>query len=185
MQKLAVFCGASFGFSESYKQSSIALGQVLARRGIALVYGGAQEGLMGIVADAVLAEGGEVYGVIPQLLVEREVAHPDITYLSVVNTMSERKQKMASLADGFIAMPGGIGTLDELFEMLTWAQLGFHQKPCGLLNVDGFFDLLLAFVAHSAEQGFVSAAHAGLLMKHQKPGGLIDLMDASAKAPVV
>ncbi|HEX8952116.1 MAG TPA: TIGR00730 family Rossman fold protein, partial [Polyangia bacterium] len=144
--RLCVFCGSSPGRSPDYAAAARRVGALLARRGIGLVYGGGNVGLMGIVADAVLADGGEVVGVIPRALVDRELAHGRLSELVVVDTMHERKQRMHDLSDGFIALPGGFGTLDELFEALTWAQLGMHQKPCGLLDVNDFFAPLRAFI---------------------------------------
>jgi uncharacterized protein (TIGR00730 family) len=156
---------------------AVELGRLLAARGIGLVYGGAHVGLMSAVADAVLAGGGHVTGVIPQALVEKEVAHDGLTDLRVVTTMHERKALMAELADGFIALPGGWGTLDEFFEILTWAQLGIHQKPCGLLNVLGYFDPLLAFLDHAVQQGFVRREFGALLATSDNPATLLGKME--------
>ncbi|MFN3598044.1 MAG: TIGR00730 family Rossman fold protein [Rubricoccaceae bacterium] len=160
---MAVYCGARAGHDPAYAKAARALGTLLARRGLGLVFGGGRIGLMGIVADAVLAAGGEATGVIPQFLIDREVAHEGLTALHVVDSMHARKARMAALAEAFIALPGGLGTLDELAEMLTWAQLGLHAKPCGLLNVRGYFDGLLAFVDHAAREGFVRPDHRRLL----------------------
>jgi uncharacterized protein (TIGR00730 family) len=146
MKRICVFAGSSAGVRPEYLRAAADLGTVLAARGIELVYGGARVGMMGAVAGAVLAGGGRVTGVIPQALVEKEVAHDGLTELRVVTSMHQRKALMADLSDAFIALPGGWGTLDEMFEILTWAQLGLHRKPCGLLNVSGYFDRLLAFL---------------------------------------
>ncbi|HEY0065489.1 MAG TPA: TIGR00730 family Rossman fold protein [Telluria sp.] len=176
MKSIAVYCGANAGANEVYADAARALGRALAANKIALVYGGGNVGLMGIIADAVLAAGGEVRGVIPQQLVDRELAHPGLTELFIVKDMHERKALMAQLAEGFIAMPGGMGTLEELFEMLTWSQLGIHSKPIGLLNVDGFYDQLVGFLAHAATEGFIQARHAGLLKLSADPASLIALL---------
>src|SRR5262249_19565137 len=146
MKSIGVFCGSSFGAKPEYTAAAREVGALLARRGIALVYGGGKVGLMGVVADAALAEGGRVIGVIPQLLMKKEVAHAGLTELRVVASMTERKLLMGELSDAFIALPGGIGTLDEFFEVWTWTQLGLQTKACGLLNVDGFFDPLIEFL---------------------------------------
>lgn len=155
MKSIAVYCGASHGVSPAYAAAARELAQVMVARGLRLVYGGGNVGLMGVIADEVLRLGGTAIGVIPQALMAREVGHTGLTELHVVRDMHERKALMADLADGFIAMPGGFGTLEELFEMLTWSQLGIHRKPVGLLNTDGFWDGLLRFVDHLHEQGFV------------------------------
>jgi uncharacterized protein (TIGR00730 family) len=163
MRRLCVFCGSKVGNNPVYAESARALGTALARRGIGLVYGGGHIGLMGTAADAALAAGGEVIGVIPQGMVEQELAHRQLTELRVVRTMHERKALMAELSDAFVALPGGYGTLDETFEILTWAQLGLHAKPVGMWNVAGFFDPLLAWVGQAVRDGFVSERNRGLL----------------------
>jgi uncharacterized protein (TIGR00730 family) len=173
MKAIAVYCGASSGADPMYADAARALGQVLVEHNIALVYGGGKVGLMGVIADEVLRLGGEVTGVIPRALVEREVGHAGLTRIFVVKDMHERKAMMAELSDGFIALPGGMGTLEELFEMLTWSQLGIHAKPVGLLNVGGFYDGLVAFVAHQRAEGFVRAEHAGLMMVDAAPDALV------------
>ena len=150
------------------------MGQVLVARGFELVYGGARVGLMGAIADSVLDAGGRVIGVIPQALVEREVAHAGLSDLRIVSSMHERKALMADLSDGFVAMPGGWGTFEELFEVLTWGQLGLHRKPCGLLNVEGYFDPLLAFLGHAYEEQFVRTEYARHLPVSDTPDGLLD-----------
>lgn len=173
MKSIAVYCGANPGFDPAYGSAARALGTLLAARDITLVYGGGHVGLMGTIADAVLEAGGRVTGVIPQQLVDRELAHPALTELFVVNNMHERKAKMAALSDGFIAIPGGMGTLEELFEMLTWSQLGIHAKPIGALNVGGFYDQLLQFLAHAGAQGFIRPDHQHLLMVEREPEALL------------
>ena len=155
MNRLCVYCGSSSGTNEIYTDAANGLAQHLVASGIDLVYGGSSNGIMGVIADAVLEGGGKVRGVIPQFLVDKEVAHKGLTELHIVSSMHERKSLMAALSDGFVAMPGGYGTLEEIVEVLTWGQLQFHGKPCGLLNIDGFFDHLLAHFDHAARQGFV------------------------------
>lgn len=155
MKNLCVFCGSRAGAHPGYVELARNCGTALAAQGITLVYGGGRVGLMGAVADAALAAGGSVIGVIPQLLLDREVGHPGLSQLHVVKTLAERKLRMAELSDAFVALPGGIGTLDELFEVWTWMQLNLHDKPCGLLNYDGYYDDLLKFLTHSGRQGFV------------------------------
>jgi uncharacterized protein (TIGR00730 family) len=163
MRRLCVFCGSKVGHNPAYADSARALGTALARRGVGLVFGAGHVGLMGILADAALAAGGEVIGVIPQGLVDRELAHRRLTELRVVETMHQRKALMAELSDAFVALPGGYGTLDETFEILTWAQLGLHAKPVGMWNVAGFFDPLLTWVAQAVRDGFISERYHGLL----------------------
>lgn len=176
MKRVCVFCGSSAGTRPVYAEAARATGRLLAERGIGLVYGGGNVGLMGVVADAVLAAGGEVTGVIPRALVEREVGHRGLTTLHVVGTMHERKALMVDLSDGFVALPGGYGTLDELCETLTWSQLGIHARPCGVLNVDGYFDALLALFDHAVREGFVREAHRGLVLEASEPAALLDEM---------
>ena len=182
--RLCVFCGSAAGVSPSYATAAKELGRLLAARSIGLVYGGGNVGLMGVVADAVLAAGGEAIGVIPRALVDRELAHPGLTECIVVETMHTRKQCMHDLSDGFIALPGGYGTLDELFEALTWSQLGMHQKPCGLLDVDGFYGLLRTFIEHQRTEGFLRPEHAAMLLYADDAAALIDALGAY-RAPVV
>ncbi len=158
----------------AFAAAARALGAALAARQIGLVYGGGNVGLMGILADATLEAGGDVTGVIPRALVAREIAHPGITHLHVVNSMHERKALMAELADGFIAMPGGFGTLEEFCEAVTWTQLGVHRKPCGLLNVAGFYDALLAFLAHALDEQFLRPTHSEIVMAERDPVRLLD-----------
>jgi len=173
-----VFCGSSPGARPDYAASARALGEELARRGIRLVYGGANVGLMGEVADASLAHGGSVTGVIPASLVEKEVAHYGLEDLRIVASMHERKSVMADLADGFVALPGGYGTLEELLEILTWAQLGSHAKPCALLNVCGYFDPLREMLDRAVVERFLSPAHREMLIVSDSPGDVLDRMAA-------
>ena len=184
MRRVCVFAGSSSGSQAAYRAAAEELGSVLATRNMGLVYGGARVGLMGVVADAVLALGGQATGVIPAALVAKEVAHNGLTDLRVVASMHERKAVMADLADGFVALPGGWGTLEEFFEVLTWAQLGLHRKPCGLLNVHGYFDRLLSFVGHSIEEGFVKREHRSMISVSGYPGALLDML-ASYEPPLV
>lgn len=176
MKRVCVFCGSSAGTRPVYAEAARATGRLLAERGIGLVYGGGNVGLMGEVADAVLAAGGEVTGVIPRALMEREVGHRGLTTLHVVGTMHERKALMVDLSDGFVALPGGYGTLDELCEALTWSQLGIHARPCGVLNADGYFDALLALFDHAVREGFVRQTHRGLVLEATEPAALLDEM---------
>ena len=176
MTRICVFTGSSPGTLEEYAAAARELARVLVSRHQTLVYGGAKVGLMGVLADTVLAEGGEVVGVIPAHLEAKEVAHRGLTELRVVSSMHERKAVMAELSDGVVALPGGLGTLEELFEMLTWAQLGLHRKPCGVLNVAGYFDRLLEFLDHAVDQRFISELHRGLLLSGDDPTALVDRM---------
>lgn len=177
MQSICVFCGSSFGNQPAYRELAQVTGEVIARRGLRLVYGGGQVGLMGVVADAALAAGGTVIGVIPASLVEREVQHTGLTNLHVTGTMHERKALMADLSDGFLALPGGFGTLDELCEILTWGQLGIHAKPVALLGTLGFWQPLLAAFDHTAEAGFLSPAHRATVLTND-----IDLTAGAGEA---
>ena len=178
LSRVCVFTGSSPGALDAYANAARALACVLLSRQQTLVYGGAKVGLMGVLADAVLQGGGKVIGVIPAHLEAKEVAHQGLTDLRVVGSMHERKAVMADLSDGVIALPGGLGTLEELFEMLTWAQLGLHRKPCGVLNVAGYFDRLLAFLDHAVTQRFMSEPHRGLLLADHDPAALLDRMAA-------
>lgn len=170
---VCVYCGSSVGNNPVFADAARSLGRKLVEQNLSLVYGGGHVGLMGIVADAVLDAGGEVTGVIPKALMDSEVGHERLTRLFVVKDMHERKALMAEHAHGFIAMPGGIGTLEELFEALTWAQLGFHEKPVGLLNVDGFYDKLIEFLKQLTSQGFLRTEHRDLLIVQAEPDALI------------
>jgi uncharacterized protein (TIGR00730 family) len=178
MRRVCVFAGSSVGARPSYRLEAETLGRVLAARDIAVVYGGGRIGLMGVLADAVLEAGGHITGVIPGALATREIAHSGLSDLRVVTSMHERKAMMAELSDGFIAAPGGLGTLEEFFEILTWAQLGLHHKPCGLLNVDGYFDRLLALVEHATEEGFLRREHASMILVSASAPDLIGQMAA-------
>jgi uncharacterized protein (TIGR00730 family) len=173
MKRIAVYCGASHGASPEYTHAARALGAALVKQNIALVYGGGKVGLMGEIADEVLRGGGEVTGVIPRALMDREVGHLGLTQQHVVTTMHERKKLMADLSDGFIAMPGGIGTLEELFEMLTWNQLAIHDKPVGLLNADGFYDKLIGFMEHLQGEGFLRGELSRMLVVDADPERLL------------
>ncbi len=184
MKRICVFTGSRVGAGDEFAAAARELGALLAARGHTVVFGGAQVGLMGILADAVLAHGGQIIGVIPGHLTASEVAHSGLTELRVVDSMHERKMVMSELSDGVIALPGGFGTLDELFEALTWAQLGLHRKPCGLLNVAGYFDALLAFLDHVVERQFLAPAYRGMLLAETDGAVLLDRMQAYAP-PVV
>jgi uncharacterized protein (TIGR00730 family) len=174
MQRICVFCGSQMGTNGLYRQAAIDLGRLLVHHGYGLVYGGGHIGLMGSIADAVLQAGGEVIGVIPEAMVERELAHRSVTHLHVVPSMHARKARMAELAAAFIAMPGGYGTFEELFEIITWAQLGIHNKPIGLLNVAGYFDALLQLVEHAIAEGFIRPEHRQLTVVAEQPEALLE-----------
>ena len=176
LRRVCVFCGSNQGADSVYVATAEQAGGELARRGIGLVYGGGNIGLMGALADAVLKAGGHVTGVIPEALMAREVGHRGLSDLRVVKTMHERKALMAELADGFVALPGGLGTFDELFEALSWAQLGFHSKPCAVLNVRGFFDPLLRLLDHAVEERFLRPTHRSLLLVGSDIHTLLDRM---------
>ncbi|MFD4374300.1 TIGR00730 family Rossman fold protein [Streptomyces sp. NPDC058486] len=176
MRHITVYCGASSGLRPSYADAAADFGGRIATLGLGLVYGGAGGGLMGTLADAALAGGAPVIGVIPEHLVAHEVAHPGLTRLDVVPGMHARKARMIELGDAFVALPGGFGTFDELFEVLTWAQLGLHGKPCGLLDVDGYFQPLLAYVRHAVEEGFVRRQYLDNIAISSDPGELLDAL---------
>jgi uncharacterized protein (TIGR00730 family) len=178
LKNICVFCGSSSGGHSVYAQAAQAVGWMLCRRGIELVYGGGNVGLMGVLADASLAEGGRVIGVIPQALVDREVAHSGLTELRVVSSMHERKAIMADLSDAFMALPGGYGTWEELFEMLTWSQLGIQRKPCGLLNVNGYYDPLLELADKAVSEGFLREINRDLLLSDDDPERLLDRLSS-------
>ena len=182
MQRVCVFCGASSGRLPAYADAARAFGAATAARGLGLVYGGGRVGLMGAVADAALAGGGEVIGVIPQELVERELAHGGLTELHVVNSLHERKALMAELADGFVALPGGFGTLDELLEQLTWSQLGLHAKPIGLFDVEDYWRPLIALARHATEEGFVRESDLALIAVGNDAEGLLDRLERLTRA---
>lgn len=176
MKRVCVFCGANTGSRPALSAAARALGTVAASRGQGVVYGGGNIGLMGAVADAALGAGGEVIGVIPKALVERELAHHGVSELHIVGSMHERKALMADLSDGFVALPGGFGTLDEIFEVLTWAQLGLHGKPCGLLNVEGYFDHLLLFLDRAVADGLLQPQNRAMFVVETDPVALLDRM---------
>jgi hypothetical protein len=177
MKRICVFCGSSKGARPVYEEAAIALGQALVRRGLGLVYGGGNVGLMGVIADTVVQSGGEAIGVIPESLAAKELAHEDLPNLIVVSSMHERKATMADYADGFIAMPGGFGTFEEFCEIITWAQLGFHRKPCGLLNVENYYAPMLALFDHAVAERFVRTEHRPLVLESSDPEQLLDMFE--------
>lgn len=185
MQRVCIFCGSAVGARPVYAEAARQMGALLAQRGLGLVYGGGSVGLMGVVADAALAAGGEVIGVIPEFLFKREIEHRGASEMRVVGTMHERKTIMADLADSFVALPGGYGTLDELCEILTWAQLGLHRKPVGLLNVAGYFDSFLTFLDHTTTEGFVQSNYRALVLDDTDPAHLLDRLRAYQPPPVI
>jgi uncharacterized protein (TIGR00730 family) len=174
MRRICVFCGSAFGQDPRYRAAAVDLGRLVAEKDLGLVYGGGRVGLMGVLADAALAAGGEVIGVIPEALNAREVAHRGVTELIVVPSMHTRKARMAELADAFVALPGGFGTFEELFEIITWAQLGLHSKPIGLLDVAGYFEPLQQLVERALGEGFVKPEHRDLVRMHEDPARLLD-----------
>ncbi len=179
MKRVCVFCGSNQGLRPAYKEAAWNMGQALALKGVGLVYGGGNVGLMGVVADATLAAGGEVIGVIPEALVAKEIGHTGLTDLRVVRSMHERKALMAELSDAFVALPGGCGTLEEFCEVLTWTQLGLHRKPCGLLNVEGYYDHLITFFDHAIAEQFIRPEHRSLVLQEQEPIRLLKLLAES------
>ena len=174
MKRLCVFCGSSVGANPAFAEAATALGTLLANRRIGLVYGGGNVGLMGVIADAALAAGGEVIGVIPRALADREVAHTGLADLRVVDSMHTRKAMMADLSDAFVAMPGGVGTFEEFFEAITWTQLGLHRKACGLLNVAGFYTPLAFFIDQAVSEGFIKPVHRAAIIVDDDPARLLD-----------
>lgn len=182
MRSICVFCGSSPGLRPEYVQVARDAGRLIAERGWTLVYGGGRVGLMGAVADAALAAGGRVVGVIPKMLLDLEVGHLGLSELRVVQSLAERKQVMGELSDAFLSLPGGLGTLDELCEVWTWAQLGLHRKPCGLLNPDGYFDALIDFMDHAVAEGFQRPRHRALLLVETRIEALLDRMQALASS---
>ncbi|HSY24647.1 MAG TPA: TIGR00730 family Rossman fold protein [Polyangiaceae bacterium] len=180
LKSICVFAGSSLGAAPEFAGAARALGREIARRGSRLVYGGARTGLMGVVAEAALAANGQVVGVMPALLVDREVAHRGLSELIVVGSMHERKETMARLSDGFAALPGGFGTLDEFFEALTWAQLGLHDKPCGLLDIGGYYQSLLAFMDRALAEGFVKEPYRSRVLVATDPAALLDQFESGA-----
>jgi uncharacterized protein (TIGR00730 family) len=185
IRRLAVFCGSNPGARPEYVQAARLFGRVLCERGIGVVYGGSSVGLMAALADTMLDDLGDIIGVIPRMLVEREVANKALTDLRIVGSMHERKAMMAELADGFVALPGGIGTLEEFFEIWTWGQLGMHQKPCGLLNVAGYFDPLLSFLDRAVEEKFVREVHRAMVIVESDPRVLLSRFEAYEPPRVV
>jgi len=179
MKSVCVFCGSSMGKDAVYLKAASDLGYLLASSNISLIYGGANVGLMGEIANIIINNGGEVIGVIPKFLQEKEIAHQHLTKLHIVDTMHERKAKMAELADGFIAMPGGLGTLEEFFEILTWAQLGIHGKPCGILNTEGYYDKLMEFLDNSVAQKFIKPEHRNMIINESNPRILLNKLKTS------
>lgn len=178
MNRICVYCGSNAGARLEYLQAARQLGELLASRSITLVYGGANVGMMGALANAVLDAGGHVTGVIPTDLVDKEIAHKHLSELRIVGSMHERKQLMADLSDGFIALPGGLGTFEEFFEVVTWAQLGFHSKPCGLLNVCGYYDKLLAFLDDAVQERLIRAEHRAIILQSSDAADLLQQMSA-------
>lgn len=176
MKSICVYCGSNPGKLSEYQATARALAMELVKRNITLIYGGASVGIMGLLADTVLEQGGKVIGVIPQALVDKEVAHRGLTDLKIVQSMHERKSLMVELADGFIALPGGLGTLEEIFETLTWAQLGFHQKPCALLNVADYYKHLALFLDHAVAHAFIKGSYRDILLIESEPARLLDRM---------
>jgi len=177
IRRVCVFCGSSPGTDPRYLEAARATGTALVRRNIGLVYGGGSSGLMGTLADTVMAAGGQAIGTIPQVLAAREVAHHGLTELRIVQSMHERKATMADLADGFVALPGGYGTFEELCEVITWAQLGLHQKPCGILNVGGYYDPLLLMFERAIRDGFIKPVSRSLVLQETDPDRLLDLLE--------
>jgi hypothetical protein len=184
MKRIAVFCGSSMGNDEIFKTTTNVLGQALVKRNIELVYGGAKVGIMGAIADAVLTAGGKVTGVLPTFLLTKELAHEGLTELILVNTMHERKSKMNELCDGVLALPGGFGTLEELFEMLTWGQLGLHKKPIALFNINGFYDSLNLLTQTMVDYGFLKSSNRDMLLTDDTVDGILDKME-NYKAPEI
>lgn len=176
MKSICVFCGSNSGSNSIYKEAAVQLACYLAGRNIKLVYGGGSIGLMGAISEAVLQQGGQVIGIIPKFLAEKELAQTDVTQLHIVDSMHERKALMAELSDGFIALPGGIGTLEELFEVYTWGQLGLHIKPCGLLNINGYYNHLISFLHHMVGEQFLKPINLDMLLIDQTSEGLIEKM---------
>lgn len=184
LKSICVFCGSNAGSRPAYVEAAKQMGKLLAGRGIQVVYGGGHVGLMGVVADAALESGGNVVGVIPRALADRELAHGEVTKMHVVDSMHDRKAMMADLSDGFVALPGGYGTFEELCEIITWSQLGIHQKPCGVLNVNGYYDPLLTQFDAAVEEGFMPAEHRRLVLSDDDPESLLDQLSGAEPPPV-
>lgn len=180
---VCVFCGSGVGNREEYAEAARGLGAEIARRGLRLVFGGGRVGLMGLVADAALEAGGEAVGVMPESLLEKEIGHQRLTELRVVSSMHERKRVMAELSDAFVALPGGYGTFEEFFETLTWAQLGLHEKPCGLLDVAGYYGYLISLLDHAVGEGFVNPNHRSLVLLEDNPKKMLDRLEGYAGSP--
>jgi uncharacterized protein (TIGR00730 family) len=185
VRRLCVFCGSSPGARPAYGEAAEELGRVLVAEGIGLVYGGGQVGLMGRLADAVLTEGGEAIGVLPEALVAKEIGHKALADLRVVGSMHERKALMADLADGFVALPGGLGTVEELFEVYTWAQLGLHRKPCALLDVEGYYEGIASFLCHAVDERFLREDHRAMLIVEREPTALVERLKGFEPASIV
>jgi uncharacterized protein (TIGR00730 family) len=185
VRRLCVFCGSSPGARPAYGDAAEELGRLLVEEGIGLVYGGGKVGLMGKLADAVLAEGGEAIGVLPEALVAKEIGHPGLADLRVVGSMHERKALMADLSDAFVALPGGLGTVEELFEVYTWAQLGLHRKPCALLDVEGYYEGIASFLSHAVEERFLREDHRAMLIVERGPRALLDRLRRFEPAAIV
>jgi len=184
MKRICVYCGSSPGNKPEYMAGAEELGRAMLEMGLGLVYGGAQVGIMGQIADTIVEGRGEAIGIMPKSLAEREIFHTGLTKLEIVNSMHERKALMAEYSDGFIALPGGLGTIEEIFEVLTWAQLGFHEKPCGLLNIAGYYDHLSGFLNHTVTQGFVNTASRSMLITESDPFQMLERFK-TYKAPKV
>ncbi len=184
-KRICVYCGSSSDVAERYLEGAREMGRCLVEREIAVVFGGGRTGMMGAVADAALEAGGEVYGVIPEQLKDLELAHDGLTELHVVDSMHTRKVKMAELSDGFVALPGGWGTIEEVFEITTWTQLGYHHKPVGLLNAHGYYDGLVSFLAHAADEGFIRPQHRRLIQTGTSPAALIDQLGKPVQPPAL
>lgn len=184
LRRLCVFCGSNVGAKEEYAEAAKQLASALAAENISLVYGGAKIGLMGVLADAILNYGGEAIGVMPQSLVEEDIAHTGISRLHIVNSMHERKALMAEISDGFILFPGGIGSLDEFFEIITWAQVGLHSKPCGILNIENYYDQLFKFLDYAVTEQFLKPVHRSMLMVENSPQQLLKAF-MNYKAPMI
>ena len=180
MKRICVYCGSSPGNSSAYLNGARELGELLAERDISLVYGGASVGIMGTIADAVLASGGKAVGVIPQAISDMEVAHTGLSELEVVDDMHQRKARMMELSDGVIAMPGGLGTLEEIFEALTWLQSGFHSKPCALFNINDYYSKLLEFLDHASEQGFIKKSHIAMLFRGNTANSVLEQLQSTS-----
>lgn len=183
METVCVYCGSKTGRRSVYPEAARALGRRLAERNLTLVFGGASMGMMGTIADAVLEAGGRAIGIVPEDLTRREIPHGDLTELHLVNSMHERKALMERRADGFAALPGGLGTLEEISEILTWAQLDLHEKPCGLLNVHGYYDHLIDYLNHAVEEGFIDPTHRNLLMVEENTDDLLDRLEEHRRSP--